>query len=178
MTSPEIVGVAESIGTYEESIADYKDCCSIVSRHPRTRMNVNNVLEASRKYDFPALAERPSHTPSVMKFDARTRLVHLERLETPPRLKERLSSGRGFTKGKLGRNASGPATGTTYPLGEYYKVLEGFDIHKSSKMWEAVVVVEDQQGRRHMRLYKWIMRGDKWKVDSRASPSSTGTSTL
>ncbi len=58
-----------------------------------------------------------------------------------------------------------PPAGPNYPLGEYYKVLEGFDVHKSSKMWEAVVVVEDQQGRRHMRLYKWIMRGDKWKVD-------------
>lgn len=58
-----------------------------------------------------------------------------------------------------------PPTSSTYPLGEYYKVLDGFDIHKSSKMWEAVVVVEDQQGRRHMRLYKWIMRADKWKVD-------------
>lgn len=52
-----------------------------------------------------------------------------------------------------------------YPLGEYYKVIEGFDIHKSNKVWEAVVVVEDQQGRKQMRLYKWIMRGDKWKVD-------------
>jgi hypothetical protein len=60
-----------------------------------------------------------------------------------------------------------PATpsGPTYPLGEFYKVLDGFDIHKSNKMWEAVVVVEDQQGRRHLRLYKWMMRGDKWKVD-------------
>jgi thiamine biosynthesis protein ThiI len=83
----EIVSLAESIGTYEESIADYKDCCSIVSRHPRTRMNVNNVLEASRRYDFPALAEKTLSHAEVMKFDARTGLVHLERLETPPRLK-------------------------------------------------------------------------------------------
>jgi hypothetical protein len=58
-----------------------------------------------------------------------------------------------------------PPAGSSYPLGEYYKVLEGFDIHKSNKMWEAVVVVEDQQGKRHLRLYKWIMRGDTWKVD-------------
>ena len=52
-----------------------------------------------------------------------------------------------------------------YPLGEHYKVLEGFDIHKSTKTWKAVVVVEDQRGRRHLRIYKWIQRGDKWKVD-------------
>jgi hypothetical protein len=44
-------------------------------------------------------------------------------------------------------------------------VLDGFDIHKSGKLWEAVVVVEDQQGKRNLRLYKWVMKGDKWKVD-------------
>ena len=65
----------------------------------------------------------------------------------------------------MSATSTSPPSSSAYPLGEYYKVLEGFDIHKSSKMWEAVVVVEDQQGRRHMRLYKWIMRGDKWKVD-------------
>ena len=52
-----------------------------------------------------------------------------------------------------------------YPIGEFYRVLDGFDIHKSGKVWEAVVVVEDQQRRRHIRLYKWTMKGDKWKVD-------------
>jgi hypothetical protein len=54
---------------------------------------------------------------------------------------------------------------SSYPLGEYYKALDGFDIHKSSKVWEAVLVVEDQQGARHLRLYKWVKRGDNWKVD-------------
>jgi hypothetical protein len=65
-----------------------------------------------------------------------------------------------------------PAQGTEahpsaspYPIGEFYRVLDGFDIHKSSKVWEAVVVVEDQQRRRHIRLYKWTMKADKWKVD-------------
>jgi len=58
-----------------------------------------------------------------------------------------------------------PSTGPSYPIGEYYKALEGFDIHKSSRVWEAVVVVEDRQGARHLRLYKWVQRGDKWKVD-------------
>ena len=65
----------------------------------------------------------------------------------------------------MSETAAPPPTTSTYPVGEYYKVLEGFDIHKSGKTWEAVVVVEDQQARRHIRLYKWTMRGDKWKVD-------------
>jgi len=60
--------------------------------------------------------------------------------------------------------SEGPST-APYPLGEDYKVLEGFDIQKSSKLWEAVLVVEDQQGARQLRLRKWVMRGDKWKVD-------------
>jgi thiamine biosynthesis protein ThiI len=82
----EIVKLAESIGTYEDSIEDYKDCCSIVSRHPRTRMNVEQVLEASRDYDFHALAEKTLSQASVMKLDARSGLISLERFETAPRL--------------------------------------------------------------------------------------------
>jgi tRNA uracil 4-sulfurtransferase len=85
----EIVKVAEAIGTYEDSIADYKDCCSIVSRHPRTRMKVEDVLEASRRYDFPALAENVLSQAAVMKFDAGTRMVQIEPIEAAPRVKGR-----------------------------------------------------------------------------------------
>jgi tRNA uracil 4-sulfurtransferase len=85
----EIVKVAEAIGTYEDSIADYKDCCSMVSRHPRTRMKVKDVLEASRRYDFPALAEKALSQAAVMKFDANTRLVRVEPIEAAPRVKGR-----------------------------------------------------------------------------------------
>ncbi len=85
----EIVKLAETIGTYEDSIADYKDCCSIVSRHPRTRMKVEDVLESSRRYDFPALAEKALSQAAVMKFDANTRLVMIEPIEAVPRVKGR-----------------------------------------------------------------------------------------
>ncbi len=36
----EIVQMAKQIGTYEISLREYKDCCSIISRHPKTRMKV------------------------------------------------------------------------------------------------------------------------------------------
>ena len=85
----EIVKLAEAIGTYEESIADYKDCCSIVSRHPRTRMKVEDVLEASHRYDFPALAEKTLSQAAVMKFDANTQRVRIEPIEAAPRVKGR-----------------------------------------------------------------------------------------
>ena len=40
----EIVEKAKQIGTYEISIKSYKDCCSIVARHPVTKSNLNDVL--------------------------------------------------------------------------------------------------------------------------------------
>jgi len=85
----EIVELAQRIGTYEESIVDYKDCCSIVSRHPRTRMNVEAVLEASLRYDFPALAERTLAQAGSMKFDSHSGALTVEPLEATPRVKGR-----------------------------------------------------------------------------------------
>jgi len=41
----EIVDLAKRIGTYEDSIAVYKDCCSIVSSNPRTRANRRRMRE-------------------------------------------------------------------------------------------------------------------------------------
>ena len=80
----EIVKLAQEIGTYEDSIADYKDCCSIVSRHPRTRMNVEAVLEASLRYGFPALADRTLSQAATMKFDSRSQAFRVEPLEAAP----------------------------------------------------------------------------------------------
>jgi len=83
----EIVKLAETIGTYEDSIADYKDCCSIVSRHPKTRMNVEDVLAASLRYDFPVLAEKTLAKAEAMKFDAHEQAIWVEPLEAAPRVK-------------------------------------------------------------------------------------------
>jgi tRNA uracil 4-sulfurtransferase len=54
----EIVQLAKQVGTYEISLKEYKDCCSIVSRHPRTRMKVRDVDEACRHFKFDELALR------------------------------------------------------------------------------------------------------------------------
>jgi len=85
----EIVKLAEAIGTYEDSIASYKDCCSIVSRHPKTRMNVEAVLEASLRYDFPALAEKTLSLAATMKYDSHSGAVGVEALEAAPTVKGR-----------------------------------------------------------------------------------------
>jgi thiamine biosynthesis protein ThiI len=54
----EIIQLARQIGTYETSIQHYKDCCSIISRHPKTRMKVEDVDEAARRFGFDELASR------------------------------------------------------------------------------------------------------------------------
>jgi len=51
-----------------------------------------------------------------------------------------------------------------YPVSQTYKILDGHDIYRSSNIIVALVVVESQFGR-DLRLYRWIMRKDQWKVD-------------
>ncbi len=65
----EIVTMAQQIGTYDSSIRQYKDCCSIVSRHPRTRMSRRVVLEVAEAYDFPSLADASLARAEVMVYE-------------------------------------------------------------------------------------------------------------
>ncbi len=51
-----------------------------------------------------------------------------------------------------------------YPVSEQYKVLEGYDIYRSSNLIIALVVVEGQSGK-DLRLYRWQNRKGSWKVD-------------
>ncbi len=44
MDKEEIVRKAKEIGTYEISIKKYKDCCSIVARHPATKPRLEDVI--------------------------------------------------------------------------------------------------------------------------------------
>jgi tRNA uracil 4-sulfurtransferase len=64
----EIVQLARQIGTYETSILEYKDCCSIVSSHPRTRMKIADVDEATRRHGFDELALRCISMGSMATF--------------------------------------------------------------------------------------------------------------
>jgi thiamine biosynthesis protein ThiI len=45
----DIVQLAQRIGTFELSIEPYKDCCAIISRHPRTRSNPEILAELERR---------------------------------------------------------------------------------------------------------------------------------
>jgi thiamine biosynthesis protein ThiI len=54
----EIIALAQRIGTYELSLQPYKDCCSLVARHPDTRPKLEAVRNAESRLPMDALLER------------------------------------------------------------------------------------------------------------------------
>ena len=65
----EITGLAQRIGTYEPSIEDYKDCCAIITRHPKTRAKREMIEEYSRRLDFPGLLRRCLSASTLATYD-------------------------------------------------------------------------------------------------------------
>jgi thiamine biosynthesis protein ThiI len=56
----EIIQIAERIGTLQDSLQPYKDCCALISRHPRTssRHYELNELEKQLFPDYPELIKK------------------------------------------------------------------------------------------------------------------------
>ncbi len=48
----EIVGLARRIGTYDLSLEEYKDCCAMITRHPRTRVKGRQLSEEVKRLDL------------------------------------------------------------------------------------------------------------------------------
>jgi len=57
------------------------------------------------------------------------------------------------------------------PTSEFYKVIDYVTIFKSTKWWEAIVVVESP-GKRSIGLYLWEKRNDVWKRKNKFSVRS------
>lgn len=56
MDKTEIIEIARNIGTYEDSIQPYEDCCSVFSpKHPQTKPKINKILESESHLDVDAL---------------------------------------------------------------------------------------------------------------------------
>jgi hypothetical protein len=51
-----------------------------------------------------------------------------------------------------------------YPVSGQFRVLEGYDIYRSNKLIVALVVVDGNFGR-DLRMYRWQLRNNIWKVD-------------
>ena len=59
MDKEEIVTIARKIGTMETSILPYEDCCTVFTpRHPKTKPNLAQLIEAEKKLDRQALIEK------------------------------------------------------------------------------------------------------------------------
>lgn len=67
----EIVDRARRIGTFELSTRDYKDCCALVSQHPRTRSRHEHLapLEARLFPDYEGLLARSLDDALVLELD-------------------------------------------------------------------------------------------------------------
>lgn len=58
MDKEEIIRIARRIGTFETSIQPYEDCCTVFTpKHPKTRPELDKVLEQQARLDFESLVE-------------------------------------------------------------------------------------------------------------------------
>ena len=58
MDKMETVEIARKIGTFETSIQPYEDCCTVFTpKHPKTRPNLQEVLDEEARYEYEKLEE-------------------------------------------------------------------------------------------------------------------------
>jgi thiamine biosynthesis protein ThiI len=64
----EVVSLARRIGTYELSLEEYKDCCAIITRHPRTRVKAAKIAEYAEGLGFGDLISRSLESASLASY--------------------------------------------------------------------------------------------------------------
>ncbi|MDE1852960.1 MAG: tRNA 4-thiouridine(8) synthase ThiI [Thaumarchaeota archaeon] len=65
----EIVSLARRISTYELSLEEYKDCCAIVTRHPRTRVKPELIDEYVRQLGLRDLVWRTLDAATLVSYN-------------------------------------------------------------------------------------------------------------
>ena len=65
----EIVSLAKRIGTYDLSLEEYKDCCAIISRHPKTRVKAEKVAEFVEKLNLKDLVARSAERSTLVSYN-------------------------------------------------------------------------------------------------------------
>ena len=67
MDKEEIIQISRKIGAFETSVLPYEDCCTVFTpRHPRTRPELDKVIEQENKIDFNALVEEAFETREII----------------------------------------------------------------------------------------------------------------
>ncbi|MDG7010678.1 MAG: tRNA 4-thiouridine(8) synthase ThiI [Nitrososphaerota archaeon] len=65
----EIIGMARRISTYDLSLEEYKDCCAIITRHPRTRVKAEEVSDAVARLGLEKLVWRVVEGATLVTYN-------------------------------------------------------------------------------------------------------------
>jgi thiamine biosynthesis protein ThiI len=68
----EITDLGQRIGTYEPSIEEYKDCCAIITRHPRTRAKRDTIDYYATALDFSSLVKKCTGLGTLITYNPAT----------------------------------------------------------------------------------------------------------
>ncbi|MDG7007988.1 MAG: tRNA 4-thiouridine(8) synthase ThiI [Nitrososphaerota archaeon] len=86
----EIVSLARTIGTYDLSLEEYKDCCAMIARHPRTRVKPDLISEYVRRFALDDLVWKSMERATLVAYNpAGDALKHAPLTESPPRTRAR-----------------------------------------------------------------------------------------
>ena len=67
MDKGEIIEISRKIGTFDTSILPYEDCCTVFTpRHPKTRPELEKVLEEQNRLDFDTLVNNAYKTKQIV----------------------------------------------------------------------------------------------------------------
>lgn len=65
----EIVSLARRIATYDLSLEEYKDCCAIITRHPRTRVRPDQVSEQVLRLGLQELVRKTVDAATLLTYN-------------------------------------------------------------------------------------------------------------
>jgi thiamine biosynthesis protein ThiI len=88
----EVIQLARKIGTYDLSIEDYKDCCAIITRHPRTRAKSDVILKFSERLHFEDLAEDSLRGSTLVTYNPASKSLKVRPLAEARSLSVEFSS--------------------------------------------------------------------------------------
>lgn len=68
MDKQEIIEMAKKIGTYTYSIEEYRDCCTIIARHPETRADPADLRDLWEKFELESAVDQTLEDVAEYEF--------------------------------------------------------------------------------------------------------------
>jgi tRNA uracil 4-sulfurtransferase len=65
----EIISLARRIGTYDLSLEEYKDCCAIITKHPRTRVKGSLITEYAERLRLQRLVWETVENATLLTYN-------------------------------------------------------------------------------------------------------------